>query len=195
MTAQPPKTLQEMNDEFHMMVGECVTQWATVEELLFRTCRICLACTTEQAAIVYYRTPTIAARIELIDELLGLVLPPKDPKRGSEHHPDTKEWSGIKQRLKGLLSIRNRLAHEPVTINIRLSTSDSDPVHRLLAEESSFAIYASRQQLTRAKSAKLKPLLINDLKEHLVAMSAIAGRLQQFYRETLPMHITASPQR
>ena len=67
------------NATSHKWVGYCITPWADVEEHLFEICGKALACAKERAAIIYYKTPTVDARLSLTDELARSVLP--KPKR------------------------------------------------------------------------------------------------------------------
>lgn len=34
-TPPPDKTMQELGDEFSMIAGQCISQWALADELLF----------------------------------------------------------------------------------------------------------------------------------------------------------------
>jgi len=103
------------NAEFHMYVGFCITAWGKVEEQLFRICVNCLGTSDEIAAIVYYRTPTINARLNLLDELVKARLPKKERKSGGHDHVDVKQWNDVCKDVTKLLTTRNRVAHHPVT--------------------------------------------------------------------------------
>ncbi len=59
-------------DEFFTWLGKCITAWAQVEEHLFEICVHSLGATRHRVAIVYYRTPTLRARLDLTDELFAL---------------------------------------------------------------------------------------------------------------------------
>jgi hypothetical protein len=195
MVEPQSKTLQEIGDEFHLMIGECITQWASVEEELFQICRTCLGCSLERAAIVYYRTPTIASRLDLINELLTTVLPQRKP-RSAEHiipDPDTKLWNQISKDLGDLLKTRNRLAHHPVTVRPSLLNKRCG---RAASSATRIVICGLCQptERTRKKSSDLKPLLLNDLKKHLASASIIHSRLHRFFYEELQRHLPESPQ-
>jgi hypothetical protein len=79
------KTEQECADEFHMMVGYCIAEWARVEDALFRIFQACLSIKAEQCAILYYRTPSLDTRLVLVDEIVKSVLP-KKPKPSAHDH-------------------------------------------------------------------------------------------------------------
>jgi hypothetical protein len=85
-----------------------------VEARLFDLCHLALRTSQECVAIIYYRTPTINSRIELVDELLSTILPKKEKTSGSHDHPAVKEWKEIKKRIIGHLPVRNSIAHHPL---------------------------------------------------------------------------------
>jgi hypothetical protein len=99
------------NAEFHMYVGFCITAWAKVEEQLFRICVECLKTSDEKTAIVYYRTPSLSARLELLDELVRATLPRKLRKSGGHDLPIVKSWKDIYGEAKNLLGTRRRIAN------------------------------------------------------------------------------------
>jgi hypothetical protein len=98
--------MTEGADEFFTWLGKCITAWASVENHLFEICVSSLGTTKHRAAIVYYRTPSLDARLELTNELVLTVLPARER--------DVKIWDNIKKEIKSLSPIRNRLAHHPV---------------------------------------------------------------------------------
>jgi hypothetical protein len=69
MVGNGTKNPQELHDEFHLMAGQCISQWAFTDSILFLICQRVLGCSTEHAAIVYYRTPTLDARLTLTSDL------------------------------------------------------------------------------------------------------------------------------
>ena len=82
MSSEAPKCWQELADEFHMMIGYCVTHWARVDDELFRIFRHCVG-PNEQSAIIYYRTPGLDLRFGLTEELVLSLLPKRPAKSGS----------------------------------------------------------------------------------------------------------------
>jgi hypothetical protein len=116
--ANAPRSSQELGDEFFLMIGNCITQWAHVQDEIFEICRQCLGCSRQNAAIVYYRTPTIDARMSLADELVALALPTRLRKSGGHDHPDLKKWKKIRDQFDALTTPRNQLAHHPVWFRV-----------------------------------------------------------------------------
>jgi hypothetical protein len=76
-----PKTDPE-RDEFYMWIGHCISAWAKVEERLFKICWHSLRAPKTQAAIVYFRTPSLDARLSLVDELVKSALPKPERRDG-----------------------------------------------------------------------------------------------------------------
>ena len=70
MNTTEPESLDAISDEFNKAIGQCITQWALVEEELFQICWRVLQCALEHAAIIYYRTPNLDARLSLASELV-----------------------------------------------------------------------------------------------------------------------------
>src|SRR6266478_5137133 len=85
----PPTSESGAERDFLMWVGYCITTWADVEEKLFDVVWKCLQCPKEQAAIIYFRTPGLDARVTLADELVKNILPTRaapDAKVSSASH-------------------------------------------------------------------------------------------------------------
>ena len=64
------KKPDEIRDEFHMMIGYCIAEWAGIDDELFRIFQQCTGAKEKQAAIVYYRTPALNVRLGLVDEIV-----------------------------------------------------------------------------------------------------------------------------
>jgi hypothetical protein len=171
--------MQEMGDEFYLLMGNCISGWATVEEYLFKVCWACLGCSKQQAAIVYYRTPTIEARRQLADELVKTVLPRKTPPSGGHDHEDVKVWNAIQKEIEELLPTRNRIAHQPMGPHMEF---DSD------ARELWFEIYMSDHEQAR-KDQSVAGLRKEDLQAHIMAVWLLKDRLAAFYIETVPTYV------
>lgn len=101
-------------DEFYQWVGRCIKEWARAEGTLFDICHRILRTELKRAAIVYYRTPTIDARLSLADELVLTALPQRQRHDGGHDHPDVVRWKQIVKDIRELLPIRNILAHARV---------------------------------------------------------------------------------
>jgi hypothetical protein len=52
-------------DKFYMEIGLTITRWADLEEALFELCKLALGAPEAQAAVVFYRTPSLEGRIRL----------------------------------------------------------------------------------------------------------------------------------
>jgi hypothetical protein len=181
------KTEQELADEFYMMAGQCISEWAATDDVLFLLCHRVLQCAVEHAAIVYFRTPTLDARLTLVSDLIRSVIP--KPRRDGEHaHPDQKTWDKIADDFRDLLSMRNRIAHEPVWPTFRAGYDEEFQAHRIFI--SGFELYASAHERSRGRAEK-PPLRIDELRSHLFATNQIAGRIQGFRHDILPAHIQA----
>jgi hypothetical protein len=194
MAAPPSRPRQQLGNEFMAMIGNCITEWANVDEALFAICWRCLGCTKEKAAIVYYRSPTIDARMTLIDELVKSSLPKTDPpSRTHVHdHADVKRWDSIEGQFRRLQGTRRRIAHQPVIMTLG---SFRDDYNNPAISDPSFAIYMSQSEAARGRSADLntRPLTINDLHLHLQKLNLITEELYQMLRNVLPRHMPAFP--
>ena|SRR5215831_8197282 len=96
-------------DEFHKWMGYCISAWAQIEEHLFNVCWKCLGSPQkEPAAIVYYRTPGVNARLGLIDELVKSALPKPERKSGGHQHADVARWELIEEKIRFELAIRRK---------------------------------------------------------------------------------------
>ncbi len=190
--------MQELGDEFLLMVGNCITEWAAVEEQLFEICRLCLGCPRDRAAIVYYRTPSIDARLSLADELVKAVLPKRTRKNGGRDHPDLRHWRELEKKFRALLPTRNRIAHHPVAPRV-LSWGDLGAAGieaqglepPKLMSRTWFEVYTSQNEQLRERSANQRPLRIDGLRSHFIATSKLMGALHQFRYVRLPPHISA----
>jgi hypothetical protein len=188
MTDEKPKTWQELGDEFHMMVGYCVAEWAGVDDELFRIFRECVG-PHEQSAIIYYRTPGLDVRFGLTDEIVRSVLPKRPKKSGSHDHPSVRAWVAAKGDYPNLLGMRRRIAHHPIMIRqepfrVGMAAGESPP--------SWFEIYVSQHEGLRKKSSNLPALRIDDLKTHLIAVNQLKGRLHRFFYDVLTKRAAVS---
>ena len=141
-------TTQEAAAEFYMMIGYCVAEWAKVQDELFRICHAALRCPKEQAAIVFYRTPQLDARLTLTDELVRLILPKHTA--GAHPHADLKFWNDILKQTRELSSSRNRIAHHPV--ELRSAAKYWNVSYWNVPPESWFEIYLSENEQLRGRS-------------------------------------------
>ena len=68
----------------------------------------------KQSAIVYYKSTTLSSRLDLVDELLRAILPPRARKNGGHEHPHVVVWNKVCSAIRNALEERNLLAHAPV---------------------------------------------------------------------------------
>jgi hypothetical protein len=177
----------KQHDEFMTLLGFCITAWAKIEEQLFKICELCLGARPDRVAIVYYRTPTVDARMKLVDELVGTALPTKTP--GEHDHPDVITWSSIVKDAGALLHIRRRIAHHPVRAKINLPPGTYKPKAFWYLEPNSWLeIYESETERLRT-GKELQPLKTDDLKKHAKALTEVGNRFAQFRKDVLPKHV------
>ena len=179
---QSGSEMQQLADEFYMFIGNCVSAWAGVEDELFQVCWRVLRCAPEHAAIVYYRTPNLDARLTLATELVGSVLPKRNPPSGGHDHPDVRVWRDIETEFRGLLRVRNRIAHHSVWPTYRMESSDDLMTAPITI--SGFELYYSRHEELRGRIAG-PALRLEDLKNHLNATAILTSRLHHFLHDVL----------
>jgi hypothetical protein len=177
-----PSTMSQ-TDEFLMWVGNCITAWAGVEQHLFRICAKSLGTTDKRAAIIYYRTPTLDARLSLTDELVRTVLPKREQQSGGHDHPDVKKWNQLRKDIGSLLPTRNKIAHHPIFPR-QIDTGGMG----LLDGMTWYEIYVSEAERLRGRHEDTKPLMAPDLSAHRLAVHGITRRLEEFLSDTLPEH-------
>lgn len=167
-----PKPLQEASDEFYMWIGHCITDWAATESVIFQIFWKSLGCKEEQAAIVYFKSPSLETRFTLTQELVLSVLPKTES--GKPIHPDLKAWNAIVSTLNDLKTVRNRIAHHPIAAYVAIS----DPGDIL---EFWFENYVSPEERLRGKHNNIKPLVVEDLKSHHLSALSLTTALKRFY--------------
>ena len=176
-------------DEFFTWLGKCIIAWAQVEEHLFEICVHSLGGTRHRVAIVYYRTPTLDSRLQLTNELVRTVLPARDPPSGGHDHPDTKKWDDLRSQIIGLLPVRNRMAHHPVTYKdlgampMMFGSGHAGPVLPVIG--SWYESYVSEAEKLRGKHEDIKPLTAPDLSQHRVSVEIIIKQLDLFRARVL----------
>ena len=169
-------TVPQRFHEFYEWIGHCITQWSAVENELFLICFSVINCTYGRATIIYYKTPTLEARISLVDELVRNLLPDRERENGGHDHPLVKEWSGIISDLRVIVPQRNLLAHSPVEACLRFSSgpflSDDEPIVRTCHHE----------QIRRPNS-KEQTMKMPELAAHYDAVIAASIKLKAFHEK------------
>jgi hypothetical protein len=171
-------------DHFHMWVGHCITAWADLDGRLFEVFWRTLSCAQEQAAIVYYKTPGLDIRLTLTDELVRSVLPKTE--NGKQPHPDLKAWTSIKNDITRGLSVRRRIAHQPVRsgkVTVPLSNDETFGYEEL--EFSYYEIYVSETESLRGKPVDPNTLHVTNLINHEEEVRQLAARLHAFDTDVL----------
>ncbi len=186
MTIGQANHLKDAADQFHMMMGYCIAEWARVEDNLFAICHAALSCPKQQAAVVYYRTPQLDARFSLVDELVRLVLPKHIS--GQPMHDDLKHWDAILKKFRTLTPMRNKVAHHPVAPR-SASEFYSDVSYIDVPPECWFEIYEGANEQLRGRSNTPIALKLKDLQEHSVKVSEASTSLYKFFHRRLATHL------
>ena len=172
---------ERRRDEFYQLIGKCIKEWANVEQKLFELCVFALNAPRTQAAVVYYKTPTIDARLTLTDELVRVILPKKERPDGGKDHKWVVTWAKLYTDIKDLLPERNLLAHAPVreveTVQTLLSLTGEMRISTLA---SWLEIVMSEGEKLRGKADK-PPIRAQHLKSHLEAVKLLAARISVFH--------------
>jgi hypothetical protein len=193
LAADTSKTLQEIGDEFHMMMGYCIAEWSKVENAVYKLCQYCIGY-PEHTAIIYLRTPTLDSRLKLVDELVRLELPKKKKKNGGHDHKDVELWSKLIADVGKLLKARNMIAHQPVVIS-------RNSLHIMwetgIITKENALLYTRNEEILRDNRKKIETLGIEDLRKHLTATIMISQRFREFLdvlREHTKQHVQQQSQ-
>lgn len=181
------KDWTHVSERFFSLVGYCITEWARVDDELFRIFQHCVG-NPKQCAIIFYRTPGIDIRIALTDEIVRSVLPLKDRKSGGHDHPSVKAWSEAIRGYKPLLSVRRRIAHQPADFRIPGLIEGQDLDDNAVPI---FEIYTGKNERLRKNDDQ--PLKHAELFKHFMETKRFARRLAEFYHHTLIKRPTEFP--
>jgi hypothetical protein len=175
------------NDQFLLRVGMCITSWAYLEEHLFSIFHTSLRCPKLQASIIYFKTPGLEARLSLTDELVVSVLPKPEREDGGHHHSDAIAWRKIRNAIYDQLATRRRIAHHPIQLQKLGDMHKIEDMHEIvdMFELSRLAIQMSENEQLRGKNVTLRPLGLNQLRDHGLAVVALAQRLHEFHDQVL----------
>jgi hypothetical protein len=200
MARKPLQSMDTLGDEFHVMVGFCITEWARVDDKIFSVFRHCVG-PIKQCAIIYYRVPGLDARVGLTGEIVGSVLPKPARKSGGHLHPLVKEWCAIETEIRELLSVRRRIAHQPVMIQSRIWRSAAlntfafnEAAFTTPGEiESWFEIYTNQHERLRERESDKQSLTVDHLAAHLAAVNGLLPRMHKFIDKLAAMLAEALP--
>jgi hypothetical protein len=173
---------EAQEQEFHMLVGYCIAEWATVDDELFRIFRDCVG-PYEQCAIIYYRMPGLDMRFGLADEIVRSVLPRKKP--GGKDHASVRAWTTAIRGHGKLLSVRRRIAHQPIYLSVNVIAEQDDACLTAQTVQTGFEIFVSSHEQLRERSASLPPLNAKDLRKHLEEVRHLSSQLRRFFEGVL----------
>ena len=182
--------------QFFYYVGQCITSWAKVEEHLFEICTSCLGANRKQVAIIYYRTPTIDSRLQLVDELIRTILPQRESRDGAHDHPDVVVWDKLRKEIGAEFPTRNHIAHHPVSErNLAKELNITHPgAAQDLFDFSWYEIYVSEAERLRGRHENAKPLSVPDLANHRVTIEALTTKLEIFRSSVLAKYAKSAPE-
>jgi hypothetical protein len=177
-------TIDEKATEFYSLVGVAVTDWAHIDQELFRICAHILQSCEQHSAIVYYRTPTLRSRLTLVDELIHTIFPKSSKKSGAHTSQSEKMWTELHTGINDELSVRNQLAHSPSGLFIE---SPGEPIVPHGVTDVRFASYMSATEKLRGRLKDTREeLRVDDVKDHLKKVKDLFIRLRNFRGSELP---------
>jgi hypothetical protein len=178
-----PKGIPRQYVEFYMLIGQCIKHWAGIEDRLFDLCTLALNAEPKQAAIVYYRTPSLDARLTLVDELIVSILPKKERKDGGHDHPLVTRWKALVNDIRDLLPVRNMIAHAPISElrHYDFAADASTPTVQMVRWW--IEISPSPNERLRERESTKPSVKDTDLPAHLEQVNAIWTRLEKFLRD------------
>lgn len=163
-------------DAHLLEVGRAITEWADVQEHLYAIVLQILRCEPRHASIIFFRTPSIEARITLADDLLKTVFPQTSENPGTKSHSGYATWTGIQADLRREMPIRNSLAHHPVDLVV--DVWEDKTTSRFVARKVRPATVMGPSEALR--KGYRYPLAIEDIKAHSARVSVFASRLLDF---------------
>lgn len=167
-------TMQQRAEEFFRALGVAITDWAHIDSELFEICAEILGTNLRQAAIVYYRTPSIEARLSLTIDLVETLFPTPNP--GDHPNELQKAWSKLCKDLREELPVRNQLAHAPVTP--RLKSEKLNELSGVIDFEYWYASGKSRNERLRGRENDERLLTVDDVHEHMKQVSHLYKRVR-----------------
>lgn len=177
----------QKSTEFMALLGTCITEWAWIEEEIYGICQMILGTASVHTSIIYYRTPSLEARLKLVDELMETVFPP--PENGKHKHSDADVWKKLSKGIQDQMPVRNQLAHSPTAMGI-WGTVDDETGKVSQVVELKMQSSPHRHEMNRPKGTSKKMLLKQDLEKHLQEVREIHMRLRTFRLGGLYWHIS-----
>lgn len=178
---------------FYSWVGLYITRWAFIEETLFLICSTVLGTDPARTAVVFYRTPTLSSRIELISELMTVRFPPPERANGGHRDKRYKAWERLAQKLKALMPMRNSVAHHPVIwrggVECKIETqADGSQVVRVDASTQTYRyeLYKSHTKRLRERDAEEENVTLEDLRLNYQKVDSLYRSLVDYWRTLAP---------
>lgn len=168
---------QEEERKFYAALGRAVTGWADLEAVLFEITHSVLGCTKEQAAIIFYRTPTMDSRLTLTNDLVHAYFPKHEP--GEQPDGRIKRWKEIQAEIRDHLPVRNRLAHHPVGPVVDIYETADGKENRIEIRPAS---YISLSEHLRKRDQGPAILGIEEVRAHTFTVSRLTNEIRNFYR-------------
>jgi len=160
------KKVQQDQDEFARLIGECIVTWAFVNRELFQLYALHFRGNANSAAAAYFGKRTLAQRLAATEKLLNSELSPK---------LHDVRWGPLRKDTYELLAVRSVIAHQPPR---RTGTGRGDRAVYL------FAIHiepAELRSLERVIKKLGKTWLgLPDLRAHLLDVESLVQRLRNF---------------
>lgn len=188
MSDSDKKSIEELTDEFHQLMGHAIANWAEVEAYLFKILRAALGVSSQRAAMVFSRAGQLESKRQLVGALLATRLPTRANNGGAEH-ADSRKWKGITSDVSTLLKTRNMIAHQPMDPHLDWEEELDGGVGKT---EFWYEITSSDYQ--RAKDGGPGDTLnAEDLRKHIGDVSHLKNRLHDFYAHTLSKYVRLVP--
>jgi hypothetical protein len=134
----------------HLMIGRCISEWASLEETLFDIFCTVLGADSALSAIVFYKTPTLDSRVTLTTELIEARFPTLP---GEHHHQFLKEWYAIRGEIADQIVYRNLMAHHPVD-----DAGDGNYKIAQIQSESDIGFYFRKPKAYKVETSKSEQL-------------------------------------
>jgi hypothetical protein len=206
---QNPERKKQLEDEFHKVVGQSITEWSAIDETLFEIFLDIFCAGTDtaavfgpkkrHAAIIFYRQPTMNVRVEMTDELICSILPKPEKKDGGHDHLDMQQWSKLKKEIIKLLAERRGIAHFPAKFASAFlfkKTRDFVPAGQAVSPddagfETGYWLSVGQAEALRGRHDKTKPKTTKDVADHVIKLREITEQIKAFHKAILSVHLKA----
>ncbi len=191
----PTDPLEDRHHAFYYWIGRCITDFASIEEILFDICSIVLNTrSTQIASIVFYRTPSIDSRTTLVDELLSAMYPTMSGKHSNEI---IKSWDAVRKEIVELVPYRNAMAHQSTALKREgqidiIEGKNGEMELDFSARREYFTVEVSKSEALRGRKLKVEKVTEHELggiwwRTSMVAIDLI--KLGLFYNKRRSQNI------